>query len=55
MNIGKVAVCYTDDFVIEHGGLVNATIGDSQPGMFWHAWVKFHPHTDINRVGQAKG
>ena len=97
VNIGRDAVCYTDDFVIEQGGLVNATIGgrdivmgydpiyeslgawynDSgeavtmidffgksdqgrltrveslKPGMFWHAWVEFFPHTDINRVGKA--
>ena len=97
VNIGRDAVCYTDDFVIEQGGLINATIGgrdivmyydpvyeslgawynDSgeavatidffgksdqgqlkrveslKPGMFWHAWVEFFPHTDINRVGTA--
>ncbi|MGI9535523.1 MAG: DUF3179 domain-containing (seleno)protein [Desulfocapsaceae bacterium] len=99
VNIGRDAVCYTDDFVIEKGGLINATIGgrdivvtydpiyesigvwynDSgvpiseidffgksdqgqlqrvetlKPGMFWHAWAEFYPHTDINRVGKAQG
>ena len=97
VNIGRDAVCYTDDFVIEQGGLINATVGgrdivvsydpiyeslgvwynDSdapisavdffgtsdqgqlqrvetlKPGMFWHAWAEFFPHTDINRVGKA--
>ena len=94
VNIGNDAVCYTDDFVIQHKGPVNSTIGgravvlawdpvyeslgawwnDSgapvrqidffgksdrgqlkrvehlKPGMFWHVWVEFFPHTDINRV-----
>jgi len=22
-----------------------------KPGMFWHVWAEFFPHTDINRVG----
>ena len=22
-----------------------------KPGMFWHVWAEFYPHTDINRVG----
>ncbi len=22
-------------------------------GMFWHVWVNFFPHTDINRVGSS--
>ena len=22
-------------------------------GMFWHVWVEFFPHTDVNRVGTA--
>ena len=21
-----------------------------RPGLFWHVWVEFFPHTDINRV-----
>ncbi len=21
-----------------------------KPGMFWHVWVEFFPHTDINRT-----
>lgn len=97
MNIGHDAVCYTDDFVIEQGGLINATVGGRdivvsydpifeslgvwynesdapvsaidffgmsdqgqlqrvetlKPGMFWHAWAEFFPHTEINRVGKA--
>jgi hypothetical protein len=99
VNIGRDAVCYTDDFIIENGGLINATIGGNdvvvaydqiyeslgvwyndsdvpiseidffgksdqgqlqrvetlKPGMFWHAWVEFYPHTEINRVGKAQG
>ena len=99
VNIGKDAVCYTDDFVIEKGGLINATVGGREivvaydpiyeslgvwyndssvpisqidffgksdqgqlqrvetlkPGMFWHAWAEFFPHSDINRVGKAQG
>ena len=23
-----------------------------KPGLFWHVWVEFFPHTDINRVSQ---
>ena len=93
---GDVA-CWTDDFVIEQGNVVNAVVGgrdlviawdpryeslglwyndtgapvttvdffgktpDGQlqrvenvrPGMFWHVWADFFPHTDINRVGTA--
>jgi hypothetical protein len=95
VNIGEDAVCYTDDFISENGGLINTTIGgrdivvaydpkyesvgawynDSgvpitqidffgnsdqgqlkrvetlKSGMFWHVWVEFFRHTDINRVG----
>ena len=94
VNVGDDAVCYTDDFVIQHGKPINAVIGgrsivaayDQQyesiglwfndsdspitkidffgvsdqgslrrietlkPGMFWHVWVEYFPHTDINRV-----
>jgi hypothetical protein len=94
VNIGEDAVCYTDDFIGENKGLINATIGgrdivvsydpkyesvgvwyndsglpvtqidffgnsDQGPlkrvetlksGMFWHVWVEFFQHTDINRV-----
>jgi hypothetical protein len=94
VNIGEDAVCYTDDFIGENNGLINATIGgrdmvvaydpkyeslgvwynDSgvpvtqidffghsdqrrlkrvetlKSGMFWHVWVEFFQHTDINRV-----
>jgi hypothetical protein len=95
INISKDAVCYTDDFIGENDGLINATIGgrdivvsydpkyesvgawynDSgapvthidffgksdqgqhqrietlKSGLFWHVWVEFFQHTDINRVG----
>lgn len=95
VNIGEDAVCYTDDFIGQNNGLINATIGgrdivvaynpkyesvgawynDSgvpvtqidffgnsdqgqlkrvetlKSGMFWHVWVEFFQHTDINRVG----
>jgi hypothetical protein len=94
INIGKDAVCFTDDFVFQNAGIVNTTIGgrdvvlaydfeheslgawfndsgetiskidffgnsDSgelerlntlKPGMFWHVWVEFFQHTDINRM-----
>jgi hypothetical protein len=94
VNIGDDAVCWTDDFVVEQGNIVNAEVGgrpvvvawhpryeslgawynDSgapvtdidffgntpsgrlqrvevmKPGVFWHVWVEFFPHTDINRV-----
>ena len=97
VNIGDDAVCYTDDFIGENNGLINATIGDRdivvaydpkyesvgawyndsgiaveqidffgnsdqeqlkrvetlKSGMFWHVWVEFFQHTDINRVGGA--
>ena len=97
INIGDDAVCFTDDFVFQNGGIVNATIGgrsivvaydleheslgawfnDSgepitgidffgnsnagklvrvntlKPGMFWHVWVEFFQHTDINRIDPA--
>jgi len=95
VNIGEDAVCYTDDFIAENDGLINATIGGRdivvaydpkyesvgawynesgvpvtqidffgssdqgqlkrvetlKSGMFWHVWVEFFQHTDINRVG----
>jgi len=95
IDISGDAVCYTDDFIIENDGLINATIGgrdivvyydpkyesvgayynDSgapiqeidffghceqgqlkrvetlKPGLFWHVWVEFFQHTDINRIG----
>ena len=94
VNIGEDAVCYTDDFIWENNGLINATIGGRdivvsydpkyesvgvwynesglpvtqidffgksdqgqlkrvetlKSGMFWHVWVEFFQHTDINRV-----
>ena len=96
IDIGDDAVCYTDDFIGENKGLINATIGgrdivvaydpihesvgawynDSgipvtkidffgnsdqgqlkrvetlKSGMFWHVWVEFFQHTDINRIGR---
>ena len=95
LNFGDDAVCWTDDFVVEQGNIVNAEVGghplvvawhpryeslgawyndtgepvpeidffgstpDGQlkrvealrPGLFWHVWMEFFPHTDINRVG----
>ena len=97
INIGEDAVCYTDDFIIDNDGLINAVIGNKdvvinydpkyesvgawynnsgipikqidffgksdqgqlnrvetlKSGMFWHVWVNFFPHTDINRVGSS--
>ena len=96
INIGDDAVCYTQDFLVEQGNLVNASIGgrdiviawdpayesvgawyndSGQPvteidffgksdrgqlqrveqlksGLFWHVWVEFFQHTDINRAGE---
>ncbi len=96
MNIGDDAVCWTDDFVVENGNIVNAEVGGKpvvvawhpryeslgvwynatgapvteidffgntaagklervetlKPGMFWHVWVEFFPHTDINRISK---
>ena len=93
---GDDAVCFTQDFVIEQGNLVNSSVGgraivvawdpiyeslgvyfnDSgapvtridffgnsdqgrlqrveslKAGLFWHVWVEFFPHTDINRTAQ---
>jgi len=95
VNFGDDAVCWTDDFVVEQGNIVNAEVGGHplvvawdpryeslgvwyndtgapvteidiygntaagqlkrvealRPGLFWHVWVEFFPHTDINRVG----
>ena len=94
MNFGDDAVCWTDDFVVEQGNVVNAEVGGRplvvawhprfeslgvwyndtgepvteidffgntpagqlervetlRPGVFWHVWVEFFPHTDIDRV-----
>lgn len=96
VNVGDDAACYTDDFVIEHGRPINATVGRRdivvawhqpfeslgiwyndtgspvseidiygksdrgqharvetlKPGMFWHVWAEFFPHTDINRTDE---
>lgn len=98
VTVGDEAVCWTDDFVVEQDGVINAQVGgrdllvsydpkfeslgvwynDSgvpvthcdfwgnsdqgklervetlRPGMFWHVWVEFFPHTDINRMGSAE-
>lgn len=95
VNFGDDAVCWTDDFVVEQGNVVNAEVGGQllvvawdpryeslgvwyndtgapvteidffgntpsgqlkrveglRPGLFWHVWAEFFPHTDINRVG----
>ncbi len=94
VNIGDDACCWTDDFVVENGGVINTDVDgqalvlswdpifeslnvwindtgkpvnqidfwgkapdadlqrspDVKPGMFWHVWAEFFPHTDINRV-----
>jgi hypothetical protein len=99
VNFGDDAVCWTDDFVVEQGNVVNAEVGGQplvvawnpryeslgvwyndtgepvteidffgntpagqlkrvevlKPGLFWHVWAEFFPHTDINRVGTDVG
>ena len=96
VNIGNDASCWTDDFVVAQGNVVNAAVGgqplviswdpnheslnvwindtgaaiskidffgntpsgqlkrsaDVKPGLFWHVWAEFFPHTDINRNDQ---
>ncbi|MDV7144013.1 DUF3179 domain-containing (seleno)protein [Tropicimonas sp. TH_r6] len=98
VTIGRDAVCWTDDFVIENDWLINTNVGgrdlvvsldpkfeslgvwyndSGQPvtrcdfwgnsdqgqltrvetlraGLFWHVWVEFFPHTDINRIGASQ-
>lgn len=93
VNIGNDACCWTDDFVVANGNVVNAKVGEQalvlawdpiyeslnvwendtgadvvdvdfwgnspngqlkrsahvKPGLFWHVWAEFFPHTDINR------
>jgi hypothetical protein len=95
VDFGEDAVCWTDDFVVEQGNIVNAEVGGQplvvawspryeslgiwyndtgepvteidffgntpaghlkrvegmKPGLFWHVWVEFFSHTDINRIG----
>ncbi|MEP2029959.1 MAG: DUF3179 domain-containing (seleno)protein [Paracoccaceae bacterium] len=95
VNIGDDATCWTDDFVVANGNVVNAIVGDQplvitwdpifeslnvwsndtgspinkidfygktsgrqlkrsadvKPGLFWHVWAEFFPHTDVNRIG----
>jgi hypothetical protein len=97
VQINGDAVCWTDDFVVENGNLINAAVGGRdlviawdpkfeslgvwyndtgapvteidffgntpagrlkrvdvlKPGMFWHVWAEFYPHTDINRIRSA--
>lgn len=97
INIDADAACWTDDFVIEQGNVVNAEVGGKaivlawdpvheslgawynttgapvneidffgnasgsklerveflKPGLFWHVWAEFFPHTDINRVSNS--
>lgn len=97
VNIGIDATCWTDDFVVANGNVVNAVVGgqplvvawdpiyeslnvwindtgapirevdffgktpggklerspDVKPGLFWHVWAEFFPHTDINRVSDG--
>lgn len=99
VNIGSDATCWTDDFVVEHGNVVNATVGGRplvvawhpryeslgvwyndtdapiididffgntpsgqvkrvealKPGLFWHVWAEFFPHTDVNRINGSQG
>ncbi len=99
VSFGDDAVCWTDDFVVEQGNVVNAKVGGNplivawhpryeslgiwyndtgepvtkidffgntpsgklkrvealRPGLFWHVWAEFFPHTDINRVGVGVG
>jgi hypothetical protein len=99
VNFDNDVVCWTDDFVVEQGNVVNAEVGDQplvvawdpryeslgvwyngtgesvteidffgntsagqlkrvevlKPGLFWHVWAEFFPHTDINRVGTGVG
>jgi len=96
ISIGDDAVCFTQDFLVDQGNLVNTEIdgrsvvvawdpiyesvgawyNDSgtpitridffgksdqgslarvetlRPGMFWHVWVEFFQHTDINRLAK---
>jgi len=97
VSFGDDAVCWTDDFLVDQGNVVNAEVGGHpliiawdpryeslgawyndtgapvteidffgntpagqlkrvealRPGLFWHVWVEYFPHTDINRVGTA--
>ena len=94
IDMGDDAVCFTREFLVEQGNLVNTEVGgkaivvaldpahDSigawyrkdgtpiseidffgqsdqgplqrvetlKPGLFWHVWAEFFPHTDINRL-----
>lgn len=36
VNIGSDATCWTDDFVVEHGNVVNATVGGRPLVVAWH-------------------
>ena len=35
MNVGQDVVCWTDDFIIEHGNIVNATVGGKSLVVAW--------------------
>ena len=94
VTVGPEAACWTDDFVMNHGGLINVRVGgrdlvisidqkyeslgiwyndsglpvtrcdfwgDSdqgrlsrvetlRAGLFWHVWVEFFPHTQVNTI-----
>lgn len=47
----------TDELVNEIDFLGNTPAGTLErvevlkPGLFWHVWVEFFSHTDMNRVG----
>lgn len=48
-NDSGTSIAEVDFFgVSEQGQLVR--IETLKPGMFWHVWVEFFPHTDINRA-----
>jgi hypothetical protein len=99
VSFGDDAVCWTDDFLVDQGNVVNAEVGGQplvmawdphyeslgawynetgspvtevdffgntpagqlkrvevlRPGLFWHVWAEFFPHTDINRVRTTIG
>lgn len=49
-NIGKDSVAYTEDFVLENGGIVNATVGDKNIVIAWdndyESMGVYYNHTD---------
>ena len=38
------------DFFGETSGRKLKRSADVKPGLFWHVWAEFFPHTDINRI-----